>query len=376
MSKKQSSSTQVLVSNKNEENGILYFTLHNTNVSLANSLRRIILSEIPIVVFKTFPYDETKVTIHKNTTRFNNEIIKQRMSCIPIHITDLSIPLEDYLIELNVSNKTKSLKYVTTEDFQVKNVKQNKYLSKSEVSTIFPPNSYTKQYIDILRLNPNIEEDTNIEEISLSATLMISNAKDNGAFNVVSTCFYENTLDNQKMEVQLEKFLAENVTDEDDEDSIESKRKNWFTLDAKRHFVQDSFDFTIKSIGIFPNIEILKTACNIMQEKLSLVIEQSDKQELKIEKNLTTMKNSYDITLENEDYTLGKVIEFVLNDEYYNKNSVLSYCGFKKFHPHDSFSIIRLSFNDKVDISTISQYVRKSCEIAIETYELIKIQIS
>ena len=39
----------------------------------------ILLSNIPTVVFKTFPYSENKCDITKNTTRFNNEILKQRL---------------------------------------------------------------------------------------------------------------------------------------------------------------------------------------------------------------------------------------------------------------------------------------------------------
>jgi DNA-directed RNA polymerase alpha subunit len=39
-----------------EEEGILTFTIYNTDVSYVNALRRTILSDIPIVVFKTIPY--------------------------------------------------------------------------------------------------------------------------------------------------------------------------------------------------------------------------------------------------------------------------------------------------------------------------------
>ncbi len=49
------------VQNLYEENNVLSFTLSGVNVSIANSLRRIILSEIPCVVFKTTPHKENKV---------------------------------------------------------------------------------------------------------------------------------------------------------------------------------------------------------------------------------------------------------------------------------------------------------------------------
>ena len=53
----------------------LRFQLENTNVSIANALRRIILSEVPTIVFKTEPYAESKMNITKNNTRLNNEIL-------------------------------------------------------------------------------------------------------------------------------------------------------------------------------------------------------------------------------------------------------------------------------------------------------------
>ena len=51
------------------------FTLSGINVSLANAIRRIILSEIPLVVFRTTPNEQNKCNIIANTSRLNNEII-------------------------------------------------------------------------------------------------------------------------------------------------------------------------------------------------------------------------------------------------------------------------------------------------------------
>ena len=66
-----------LTSKINDEE--LQFTLSGVNVSIANSLRRILLSEIPTVVFRTSPNDKNKCTITANTCGLNNEIIKHRI---------------------------------------------------------------------------------------------------------------------------------------------------------------------------------------------------------------------------------------------------------------------------------------------------------
>ena len=46
------------ITNYRNEDDILLFTLKNTNVSIANGLRRTILSDVPTVVFRTFPYEK------------------------------------------------------------------------------------------------------------------------------------------------------------------------------------------------------------------------------------------------------------------------------------------------------------------------------
>ena len=42
----------------NEKDDILKFTISNINVSLANAIRRIILSDIPCIVFETLPHEK------------------------------------------------------------------------------------------------------------------------------------------------------------------------------------------------------------------------------------------------------------------------------------------------------------------------------
>jgi len=100
-----------------KENGdTITFTLTGVDACYANGMRRVIISDIPVVVFKTTPHEENKSNILINTSRLNNEIIKQRLSCIPICIKDLEIDLKNYLLELDVENKTDTMIMVTSKD--------------------------------------------------------------------------------------------------------------------------------------------------------------------------------------------------------------------------------------------------------------------
>ena len=58
-----------------------------------------------------------------NTTRMNNELIKQRLGCIPIYENNLEVPYEDYILDIDVKNDTDTIMYITTENFKVKNIK-------------------------------------------------------------------------------------------------------------------------------------------------------------------------------------------------------------------------------------------------------------
>ena len=60
------------ISNISDEAGVYKFTLDGLNVSLANSIRRTILSDIPINVIKTETYAENQCNILINTTRLHN----------------------------------------------------------------------------------------------------------------------------------------------------------------------------------------------------------------------------------------------------------------------------------------------------------------
>ena len=358
-------------SNLVENKGILTFKLEGINVSLANALRRTIISDIDTVVIKTFPHSENKANIMINTTRFNNEILKQRLSCIPIHIEDTTMPLDQYVIEVHKKNETDTIDYVTTEDFKVKNEKTKTYLKPEEVKKIFPPNNITKQYIDFVRLNPKLSDQIDGSELKLTAKMSVSNAKDDAMYNVVSTCSYKNTIDKiamQDKKVEYEDELRKKgLSDED----VIFEVKNWTHLQAKRITMPDSFDFVVETVGVFPNKVILQKACQVINNKLQNLIGEEQDDYMSIQKSDTTIPNCFDITLKGEDYTIGKILEFYLYEECFNKDKVCTFVGFKKFHPHDDDSIIRIAFKTSVDVDIVKQHLKNGCLKLIQVYKEI-----
>jgi DNA-directed RNA polymerase alpha subunit len=360
---------------KTATKGTMEFTLSGVNVSLSNSIRRTILSDIPIVVFKTTPYEENKANITFNTSRLNNEIIKQRLSCIPIHIRDVEkFPLKNYLVEVNVENLTETIIYVTTKDFKIRDLSTGKFLDESTTREIFPANEDTGYFIDFVRLRPKISDEIPGEKLALTCEFSIGTAKEDGMFNVVSTCSYGFTVDEDRQDTELAKKIQEWKNEGKTQDDIDYEAKNWKLLDGLRIYKKDSFDFVLQSVGIYPNLEILLMSCDILQKKLNDLYSQIMSDDIKIQTSQNTLPNCFDITLENEDYTIGKVLEYLLYSKFFenSETKVLSYCGFKKMHPHDSDSIIRVAYVDLVDKNIVKKNLTECIHIAIDVYEKIK----
>ena len=412
-SSSSSGSKKPIISQHNNNNEFsLTFTLENCDVSVANALRRIIVSDVNQYVFRTFPHSENRAEFTVNTTRLHNEILKQRLGCIPIHhlhtVDGFANEYKNYVVEVDVKNETDTIRYVTTEDFKVKKAKAiekksgdadddvvYQYLPEATVRKIFPPDAISGEYIEFARLLPNLSSSNSNsgEALAFTCTLEISNAKFDGMYNVAHTCAYNCTPDAKEIDKQWrakEKLMREGLESSlpagSIEEVVENAKKNWELLDAARIFVPNSFDFIIETVGVYTNVQLVTKACDIMIkkcEKLLADIEHAAGAEsdtnattttttttIEYAHELTTMKNSFRINLIGEDYTLGKVIENYIFSNYYNKSDgIVSFCGFKKPHPHALDSYIIVSFKDEIELSKVQEHISK---VILESISVFK----
>jgi DNA-directed RNA polymerase alpha subunit len=361
----------ISINNIQTKNNILEFYIENVNISIINALRRIILSDIPCYVFRTLPYEKNNVTIHKNTSRINNEFLKQRMSCIPIHLkVNEELPIDDLIIELDKKNDTNHTIYVTSEDFKIKNTKNDTYLNESQLKEIFPPDPITGDYIILTRLKPRITPEIPGEEINMEAKIVISSAKEDSAFNMVSTCSYQMAVDNNKQDEMWNKKEKELKNKNLSSQEIQFEKENFYLLDGKRYIKNNEFRFLCETIGVYSNNEIIIKGCDVLIDKFNKVIEMCNNETLEL-KSSNTLMSGYDIILQNEGYTLGKALEYSMNELFYNK--VFDFIGFRKFHPHDDFSVIRVPFiNDENNSTILYSNIKEACNNVINIFEKIK----
>jgi DNA-directed RNA polymerase alpha subunit len=359
------------LTNVSEDGDVLKFTLSGLNVSLANAIRRVILSDIPTLAFYTETYNDNQCTIYVNTGRLHNEILKHRLSCIPIHMKELDLLPGKYILDLDKKNDTDEMIIITTEDFRVRNKENGNYLTVEEVRKIFPPFKKTNTFIDFARLRPRIGDSIPGEHIKLTCEFSLHTASENSMFNVVSKCSYGNTPDLDRIHLvwqdQENKLKSEGLS----VDEIEFQKRNFYILDAQRHYVPDSFDFVLQTLGVFDNKELMKKACIILKNRMVELIQALESDMVPINASETTIENCYDVILEHEDYTIGKVLEYLLYEKFYVADKTFTYCGFKKFHPHNDDSTIRVAYAEKVDKHMVSQNLRSVCIEANNVFKKI-----
>jgi hypothetical protein len=301
--------------------GVLMFRLSEVDKSFANALRRTMIGNIPILVFK--PED---MTIDVNTSRFTNEIIKSRLAGIPIHDKDID---SMYTVTISEKNTGTSMMYVTTDKFNVK-----KGGEPVSAKSIFKADPITGMYIDFLRLRENVV--VSGEEIVMTAKSSVGTANECGNYNCASTCSYAFTHDKEASESA---FIGSGKNKED-----------WDLLDGLRYFKKDSFDFVLESVGIHTNKELLLFASIVLREQLSYLASSS----YEVEPSVSTIENCFDVKITGSynhkgkviemkgDYSIGKLIEYNL----YTKFDTLTYVSFFKKHPHDTSGVLRLAFKD------------------------------
>lgn len=363
-----------VISEQSVDGNYLRFTVSRINVAFANAIRRTIIGEVPTVVFRTSPHEQNRSEILVNTTRMNNELLKQRLSCIPIHIQDTAFPIDDYVVEINRRNDSDMIEYVTTGDFRIRNTKTDRYLSEAETRRMFPVDSLTGDHIDFARLRPRISDEIPGEELNMVCGLSIGTAKEDGAFNVASTCAYGATVDAVAANAALTARLKDLKAAGEDQAALDRMRTDWQALEAKRYVKPDSFDFVLETVGVFTNEELVLKACHVVMDKLRTFQDliEADGTIIQSLETSSTIEFGYDIHLVNEDYTLGKVLEYVMYSKHFGKT--LTYCGFSKPHPHRSESYLRLGFKTETGKPEVGAYLSNAAAVAIVVFERIAVE--
>lgn len=363
-------------------NRYVEFELANVQTSTSNSIRRLMHSHIKTVGFRTEPYTACQIEVKANDTPLHNQYILHRLSMVPINVPNPeNFDVDDYLFIIDVSNNTNSIIEITTADFQIKQISTNKFLPREDVNKFFPPDPFTGDhiYLDILKPknfvpSKNVSQDVvnemqkeftklktadDIMRFHIEGKACISNAIENGHFSAVSCASYVNTCDPNKASIALKNYIntenetakLKNITPMTNEQytrrfDLTEKARSFYTNSKNE---PNLFTFKIKTIGVIPPLIIFHRAIDILKDKINTFLNNliSKNEDIITIAPSKQLNGGYDITVMNEDDTLGNIIQThlcMLYAEYTlpKERQLLKYIGYKKPHPlepHIIFSI-------------------------------------
>lgn len=323
----------------------------SSNVTLANTIRREIISSTPSVAFRTEPTETSDMTITVNTTPLVNEIISHRIGMIPIVADPSTFDADRYEFVLDVENTTKDMMDVTAANFKVYMKNPDNPLEASvEVPTaqFFPPDPITGDTALITRLRPQWNRSAPNEKILLKAKASVSTGHENIRWSPVSQCSYEYTRDTNEMHMEdvftiwlLNTKKIAKVTDIPEDKLVELKRE-FNTMESQRCYLTNErgdpndFTFYVESVGTQPIPFIVSNALLACEA----LVRKYEDMDATLPKNVVVRQGDarfpcVDIVFTDESHTLGNLLETYLVENHIDGEDQprITYAGYKVPHP-------------------------------------------
>lgn len=350
-----------------EKDNKLSFDVNDVDLSLVNALRRIIIAEVQSIAFAFDPnVKENDLKVKINTGSLHNEFLCHRISLIPLHFSKEefeNFQSSKYNFVLKKKNTSEQMLKVTTADFEIFDETGRKYPDEF-LERILPANKFTNDHILITKLKPNMFDKSKGDEIHIEGQPSIGSGRLHARWTPVSLCTFFNILDDNSVQKGLEEYIKQNRDTSLDEQEL---RARFNTLEVHRFFKKNkfmepsSFRFELETECGFECKQIFKMAMNVLIEKLKTFISNLQ------ENNKILVSQSQGmtyITVDNEDHTLGNVVQSMLYNIYIREtdDTELKYIGYYKPHPLEDNVIIKVK-TDKDPIKLIQNGCTKIIDI-------------
>lgn len=353
---------------KKVDDNTLSFTLTPIHVTYANTLRRLMLTGVETVAFRsdmTSTGSTTDVFVKRNDTPMTNEMLADRIGLLPIYITEpLTWNSDKYLFKLNVHSDKDNIKYVKSADFKIveKVTLEGNEEEEKEIPNerFFPVNPITNDTCLIATLQPSVNSTEQVIEIVGKATK--GTGREHARFSPVSQCSYEYTQDDDPVRIE-EIFnnwlvVSKKVSTELDKESerYQALRREFNTMQIKRCYKINekgepfSFDFTVETAGVLPVKYIVERACEVGENMCSRYVNM-DKGKLPEEVSISAADArivGYDFLIRGHDHTLGNLLQTWLVDNHIEGSATpkITFAGYKVPHPLRDEMVLRIGVED------------------------------
>jgi DNA-directed RNA polymerase II subunit RPB3 len=350
--------------NKSEKD-TLKFVVTECNTSFVNSLRRIIISEIETIGFRTEEYEKSDMKVIENNSSLHNEFLLHRLGLIPINIESIdSYDTSKYKFILNVQHTGSVPIDVTTKDIKIMNLETNTY---EDNEVFFPKNHITNSHILITKLKPT--PDGTGEKIHMEGVSSKGIGKEHIRFSPVSNVCFINKVDPARLDEEYKKYIAS------EENSPELKSK-FMIEESERCFHVDSngdpnvFEFTIESCGVMLPQDILLEGIKQMVIKIKNFTSEFEKsmssQESSIEiRESKVLMKAFDIVIDGENHTLGHLLQSHINKLFKDKNI---FVGYMNPHPLENKIIFRINVET---IKGLKDIFTQTCDELIKQCDML-----
>jgi DNA-directed RNA polymerase subunit L/DNA-directed RNA polymerase alpha subunit len=372
----QSSTEPVFKSIVQPSKLVLNFTIAPTDVAYANTLRRVILTEVETVGFRAEILEDgstSDIKITKNSTPMSNEMLSHRIGLLPIFVSN---PLEwkpsDYSFKLDITNTSPDPLDVKAADIQVFKDRGPEEDPLPVPSTEFfhlDPISQDTALIAVLKGAIVNQEN---ERITFDAKATLGIGRQNARFNPVSQCSYKYTLDEnpaRRKEFFNTWLHSHKKVDPASLDNNPTKKgefeREFATMEVDRCFLMNennepySFDFTLESIGVLDPYYIVARAIQVIQEKLVQYasIDTGDLPESITIRPADARMKGYDILFKGEDHTLGNLLQTWMDANLLDAGEI-TFIAYKVPHPLKDEMLLRVGVEDGKELSARAAVVK------------------
>lgn len=330
----------------------LKFQLKNTHVSYANTLRRIILSEVQSVGFRAEILKDgstSDVQILKNTTAMSNEMFAHRIGLVLVHANPHTWIPDQYVFELNVENNTDKSLDVKVSDIVVSE-KRDDELIQIPNTKFFHPDPITHDTCLLAVLKPKVGN-ASPEVVAFKAKATVGIGRENVRFSPTSQCSYSYTRDEDPEKVAsifnnwLDRYKKVNYIDLENNTELKALYEREFnTMEIARCYEKNekgepnSFDFTIETAGAFSPFDIVIEALKVLEKKCNYyaTLDKELPENVKIQPTKKEAKG-FDVYFQKEDHTLGNLLTTYMDEHLLDPHALneelISYCGYCVPHP-------------------------------------------
>jgi len=349
------------------------FRLRGVNVTVANTIRRSILTMTPAVGFRTEPFEKSEIEVKINTTPLPNDMIVHRIGMLPICADPLTFNASLHEFVLDKENTTKELMDVYAHDFRVfLRSAENPLEAPIEIPSaqFFPPDPITGTTCLITRLRAQWNPTAPNERIFLKAKASVSTGAENIRYSPVTQCSYEYTRNPDPDHIRgiFNAWLLSNKKITDPSTLSEQRRgeleREFNTMEIQRSYFTnergepDDFTFYVESLGVQRIQDIVKAgiaACEALVDKykdldgevpVNVRVQQGD-----------SRFPTIDVIFQNEGHTLGNLLETYLVENHIDGEEVpkISYAGYKVPHPLRAEMFVRIGTSEETGANAEQQ---------------------